>query len=87
MATKTKTRRRGRPEGTRNSPHKVVEVVPGQCPHCHSTDRESIRVINEREMPGTSPAGSPRTHIVWRRVRCKACEAYYTEMQHENRIG
>lgn len=82
-----KTRRRGRPEGRPNSPHLVVDLVPAHCPHCQSTDRKTIRIIREQEAVGTSPAGSPRTHIVWRRVRCDHCRAYFTEMVHENRVG
>jgi len=75
----------GRPAGSKNSPAAIVEVVPAQCPGCQSTARESIRILKTRPIAGTAPGGAERTHIVWRRVRCKACQRYFTEMTHENR--
>lgn len=78
MAKKTT----GRPAGTRNSDSVTVSVVPAACPKCRSTEREAVRIIREREIHGTSPNGQPRTHIVWRRVRCKSCGQYFVEQEH-----
>ncbi len=76
----------GRPVGSKNSPYAVVDLTPALCPHCHaSTDRESIRIVKEAEHHGMAPNGQPRTHIVWRRVRCLGCEAYFIEMEHQLR--
>jgi uncharacterized Zn finger protein len=70
-----------------NSEHLVVAVIPAACPSCRSTERESIRIVIEREAAGTMPSGQPRTHIVWRRVRCKNCGQYYIEQEHRNRVA
>jgi len=77
----------GRPAGSHNSEHAVVAVIPAACPKCQSTERESMRIVRERYLPGITPTGQPRTHIIWRRVRCKACGQYFIEQEHQNRIG
>ena len=82
----SKNTKPGRPAGSRNSEHTVVTVIPAACPTCGSTDRESIRIVIERELPGLTPNGQPRTHIVWRRVRCRACGQYFVEQEHQNRV-
>lgn len=84
MAKKTSP---GRPAGTRNSDSIVVSVMPAACPKCKCTDRESVRIIQEREIPGFAPNGQPRTHIVWRRVRCSGCGQYFVEKEHQNRVA
>jgi hypothetical protein len=79
-------KKKGRPAGTRNAEFTVVPNILAACPSCQSTERESVRIVIERHIPGISPAGKPRTHIVWRRVRCKNCKRYYIEQEHQNRI-
>lgn len=64
----------------------VVSTVPAACPRCQSTVRESVRIVRERCLPGTAPNGQPRTHIVWRRVRCRGCRGYWIEQEHQNRV-
>jgi len=86
MAKKsTRKSKAGRPPGRPNDPPAVVETIHAACPSCQSTDKERIRIINEQAHAGLSPAGHERTHIVWRRCRCKSCERYYVEISHENR--
>lgn len=75
----------GRPAGTHNSTQAIVAVIPAACPKCLSTEREAIRIIRERNLPGKTPTGQPMTHILWRRVRCKDCGQYFTEMEYQNR--
>jgi uncharacterized Zn finger protein len=75
----------GRPSGSRNSESFIVIVVPAACPKCQATERESVRIVRERHLPGTCPGGQPRTHVVWRRVRCLHCGQYFTEQEHQNR--
>ena len=76
----------GRPAGTHNCENMMIAVIPASCPTCRSTEKESIRILIERYLPGIMPNGQPRTHIVWRRVRCRACGQYYTEQEHQNRV-
>lgn len=76
---------RGRPKGATTGNTVVVETIPAGCPHCGCTRRKSLRIVREREIGGVSPAGHPRTHIVWRRCQCDSCHGYFTEMAHENR--
>lgn len=63
----------------------VVQVIPAGCPRCGSTRRRVLRISATREMPGTTPTGQERTHIVWRRVRCDVCGQHYAEQTHEHR--
>lgn len=65
----------------------VVALIPSACPRCGCTERESVRIIRERRIAGKAPNGQPRTHIVWRRVRCRACRRYYIEQEHQNRTA
>lgn len=83
--TSKSTRSRGRPTGSKTVPNEVVETVPAVCPHCGATRRKSLRIVKEQAHGGTSPAGHPRTHIVWRRCQCDGCKGYFVEMCHENR--
>lgn len=64
----------------------AVTAIPPACPRCQSTQRESVRIVRERCLPGTAPNGQPRTHIVWRRVRCRGCRGYWIEQEHQNRV-
>lgn len=80
-----KTRKPGRPAGVRNESTTTVAVFPPTCPKCQSTERRSIRVVIERQIRG-SQDGHPHTHILWRRVRCKACGQLFTEREYQNRV-
>lgn len=82
-----KSKNAGRPAGSRNLGSPVVAMIPSACPHCKCTERESVRIIRERQISGEAPNGQPRTHIVWRRVRCRGCRAYFIEQEHQNRVG
>lgn len=77
----------GRPAGTPNSETVIVAVMPAACPKCGSTETEAVRIIRERHLPGISPNGRPRTHILWRKVRCQHCGQYFVEQEHQNRVG
>ena len=76
----------GRPVGTPNTKNTTVAVVPAACPRCSSTEREAVRIVRKRELPGTAPNGQPRTHVVWRRVRCRNCRQYFVELEHQNHV-
>lgn len=76
----------GRPVGTKNSEAMIVDLVPAACPRCKSTERASVCIVRERIQDGQAPNGQPRTHIIWRRVRCKSCGQYFIEMEHQNRV-
>jgi hypothetical protein len=79
-------RKRGRPVGSKTGANQeVVETIPAACPHCGHTRRKCLRIVRERAIGGVSPAGHPRTHIIWRRVQCDSCRGYFVEMSHENR--
>ena len=76
-------RRRGRPQGSKSSPHAVVDVTPPLCPHCgQTTQRQVIRIIRQGQHDGQAPNGQPRSHIIWRRVRCGECGGYFVEAEH-----
>ena len=81
----TERRRRGRPQGSLSTKNEIVETVPANCPHCGKTGRKVLRIAKELEHGGFSPAGHPRTHIVWRRCQCDHCQSYFIEMSHEQR--
>jgi len=82
-----KNKNAGRPLGSRNSAAATVVVIPAACPKCGSTERESVRIVRERCLPGLTRTGQPRTHIVWRRVRCRSCGQYFVEQEHQNRVA
>ncbi len=82
-----KNKNTGRPAGPATTGSAVVTLIPSACPHCQCTDHESVRIIRERALAGNAPNGQPRTHIVWRRVRCRGCLRYFIEQEHQNRSG
>jgi len=82
-ATKKKTT--GRPPGRSNDPPAIATRTNARCPKCASTERRALNIITERHLPGIAPDGEPRTHVIWRRVKCKQCDRNYVEQSHENR--
>lgn len=77
----------GRPPGTANSPHTVVDLIPPACPRpeCGATLYRIIRIIRVRAITGRAPNGQQRTHITWRRVQCTVCQRYFITAEHSTR--
>lgn len=80
-----KSKERGRPAGSKNSPVGDVVIVP-QCPYCRSSDREPYRFVSCVEHGGHTAAGVEYSHVVRRRTRCLACNRVRTDKFLENRM-
>jgi len=81
----TKTKKGGRPKGSKNAPVAYTRVDTGRCPRCGSTERDPYYQRMEQEYNGTEPDGQPFTHIVRRWTKCAECRQTRIETTHENR--
>ncbi len=71
-------------KGPPNINRPAVVHVPPACPACSSTEYEVLRIANDADINGIRD-GHVYNHIVWRRVRCKACGQHYTIVTYEFR--
>jgi len=76
--------KRGRPVGskTQQAPTVVYAKPPCPRPACGSTDRAVIGIVRIREISGFHE-GQQYNRVVWRRVRCKACQQIYILTSYE----
>ena len=76
----------GRPPGTPNT--KTTAVVElSRCPVCESTERTPYTNTTVLDYAGTTAAGEPHTHVVWRTTACKNCGQARRDKTLENRTA
>lgn len=76
---------KGRPPGTPNT-KEIATVELSRCPVCDSTEKTPYGNKTELEYPGTTAAGEPYTHVVWRSTACKNCGQSRRDKTLENRV-
>lgn len=79
-----KTKKPGRPEGSKNREYAVAVTVPSSCPECGSTERTEYINKSELEHEGIDPFGRPFNLIVWRTCQCKECGQWRRDKSYES---
>ena len=80
-STPAKTRKAGRPKGSKTTSKKTIPQSAVHCPSCHSTSYEVIKKLNEQIYSGVSPAGEKYTSIIRRSVQCKHCSQRFLTIE------
>jgi hypothetical protein len=82
----SKTRRPGRPAGSRTKSRDQAEARASRCRECGSTNRTAYRQKIEHEHGGHHHrTGEPFTHIVKRWTSCADCGQARIDITYENR--
>jgi hypothetical protein len=76
---------KGRPAGSENRQYDHADASPARCRKCGSTERTRYEQTRQIVQDGTTSAGLPFTHVVWRRTCCKACGQWRIDQFFENR--
>lgn len=77
---------KGRPEGSKTT-KEIGTVELSRCKACQSTEKTPYSNKTELEYAGTTAAGEPYTHIVWRSTSCKSCGQARRDKTYENRLS
>lgn len=80
----SKTKRTGRPVGSKNRDYQESVALPSVCKQCNSTERETLGNPQEVESCGTRPDGTEYNTVINRRVRCTQCGQHRIEKTYEN---
>ncbi len=76
---------KGRPAGSENRQYDHVDASGTRCQKCGSTERTRYEQTREIAQSGTTSAGLPFTHVIWRRTCCKTCGQWRIDRFFENR--
>lgn len=81
----TRSKKPGRPKGSRNRDYETSISLPSSCFKCGSTERIVYGNKNEVVSSGTRPDGTRYNRVVHRRVRCEKCGQHRIEKSYELR--